>query len=112
MKGKIQKEQLPLFDTIGSEEIVLKPSRRAVEEQIIRKEEELRVGQMDFNRNRPSLKELERAAETKHSNRAKVDGVWYDVKFCKYLVKFMHDWMRRRSQLEWEIAELKKLISD
>jgi hypothetical protein len=112
VKKKISSSQLQLFDTIGKEGVSQQPAKRMIEEKIIRLETELKHGQMDYNRNRPSLKAIEEAAQTKNYNRAKVDGIWYDVKFCKYLVRFMHDWARRRSALEWEIQELKKMLED
>jgi len=71
------------------------------------KTEELRVGGLDYDRWRPLLKEIRIAAAVKHSNRAKVNGEWYDVRFMRYLLKFMSDWTRRAANLEWEINELR-----
>lgn len=110
-KKQLSKSQMSLFDNVAHETGGDTLTRRQIEEQIIRKETELLHGQQDYNRHRPSMRALEIAAATKNSNRAKVDGVWMDVRFCKYLVKFMKDWTRRRSQLAWEIDELKKLIA-
>ena len=87
------------------------PSARALNEAILRKKEEVRVGQLDFDRWRPNMREIEAAAATKNHNRAKVDGEWYDVRLCKALSHFMNDWRRRRSQLEWEITELEKELA-
>jgi len=109
-KRKISKDQLKLFDTVIQFEAEPMPSRRQIEEQIIRKQTELQHAQLDYNRNFHSRKALEIAAQTKHSNRAKVDGEWMDVRFCKYLLTFLKDFPRRKSQLEWEIAELMKLL--
>jgi len=86
------------------------PSKNALITALTHKTEELRVGGLDFDRWRPLLKEIRQAASVKHSNRAKVNGVFYDVRFMKYLLKFMENWRARAAQLEWEINELRQQI--
>lgn len=108
-KPAIHVNQLAMFDG-GEKGEDLTPSKKSILNSILMKQEELRIGELDFQRWRPSMKQLREAAATKHSNRAKVDGEWYDVRFCKYLVQFMDSWRRRASGLAWEIEELKKLI--
>jgi hypothetical protein len=84
------------------------PSKNALITALTHKTEELRVGRLDYDRWRPLSKEIKIAAAVKHSNRAKVNGTFYDVKFMKYLLKFMGDWARRENQLAWEINEIRK----
>ena len=86
------------------------PSKKALFSSIVQKQEELRLGQLDFDRHRPYLKQIEEAAACKHSRFHRVAGELMDVKFAKYLLKFMRDWARRRSQLVWELEELKREI--
>ena len=111
MKRKaISKDQLRLFDDCAVPDKEGGLTERQITEQIIRKETELEHAYYDYCRHFHSRKALELAAATKHSNRAKVDGEWMDVRFAKYLLKFINDYPRRKSQLEWEIAELKKML--
>lgn len=86
------------------------PSRNALITALTHKEEEVRVGRLDYNRWRPLLREIKQAAAVKHSNRAKVNGEWYDVRFMRYLLRFMNDWIGREAQLMWEIDELRKSL--
>lgn len=86
------------------------PSKRALHESIIRKQEELRVGQLDFDRYRPDRKKYEEAASTKHSRVARVNGELIPVIMAQSIVKFLNSWVRRRSQLVWEIDKLKKSL--
>jgi predicted nucleic acid-binding Zn-ribbon protein len=88
------------------------PSKNALITALTHKTEELRVGGLDYDRWRPLLKEIRIAGNIKHSNRAKVNGNWYDVRFMKYLLKFMDNWKSRAAQLEWEINEIRKSIED
>jgi len=83
-----------------------KPSKRSISESIIRRETELKHGQMDYDRLLPLRGEYERGADVKHSNRVKVNGEWMDVRLVRATHKFLSNWKRRKSQLEWEISEL------
>lgn len=106
-KKNVPTAQLLLFPT---NEILpnSSPSKNALITALYNKKDELRLGRLDYDRHRPNLKEIETAAATKHSNRAKVGGEWYDVRFCKYLLKFMKGWIAREAKLKWEIQELEK----
>lgn len=86
------------------------PSRNALITAITHKEEEVRVGRLDYDRWRPLIREIKQAAAVKHSNRTKVNGEWYDVRFMRYLLRFMTDWIGREAQLKWEIEELRKSL--
>lgn len=87
------------------------PSKRALEEAIIRKKTEVRHGQMDYDRLRPLKGEYAKAVQIKHSNRVKINGDWVDTKFAKFTYRFIENWAQRRSQLEWEIQELEAEIA-
>lgn len=109
-KRKVSSTQMSLFDEAAFVDDKREIDKRAIEEQIIRKQTELVAGERDYQRLLPSKKAFYDASLTKHSNRAKVNGEWYDVKFCKYISGFLGNWVRRRSQLEWEVSELMKLL--
>lgn len=87
------------------------PSKNALITAITFKQEERRVGGLDYDRWRPLKRELQIAAAVKNSNRAKVNGEWMDVNWARSVLRFVEDWQRRASQLEWEIAELRKELA-
>ena len=109
-KKTVSTAQMQLFPT---NEILpsSSPSRNALITALTNKTEEVRVGRLDYDRWKPLLREIKQASAVKHSNRAKVNGEWYDVRFMKYLLKFMNNWVSREAQLKWEIEELKRELN-
>ena len=102
---------LPLFPTNEKLE-TCSPSKNKLITSLTFKQEELRVGRLDYDRWRPLKKAICDAALDKTSNRAKINGDWLDMKYVKTLAKFLNNWARRENQLAWEINELRKEISD
>lgn len=84
------------------------PSKNKLITSLTFKQEELRVGRLDYDRWGPLKKQICDAALNKHSNRAKINGDWLDIKYVKTLAKFLNEWARRENQLAWEINELRR----